>query len=135
VTLASPPFHYRQHRSSSAIFFELDDAQVSDSPDKDRMIVQVPLNIMLQVLKFDVGQANGKILLRNGAELINFKELNPHLKIATNCPPFGGPGEKRMYDSKCYGVVLICSYCVYDGNGHFEKDTSNVCGGCVGVPV
>lgn len=37
-------------------------------------------------------------------------------------------------ETKCFGVVLVCYYCIYGPGGVLQGEESNVCGVCVGFP-
>jgi len=41
---------------------------------------------------------------------------------------------KHGCDTKCWGVVLFCTDCVYNPAGVFIKEETKVCGACIGLP-
>jgi hypothetical protein len=41
---------------------------------------------------------------------------------------------KHGCDTKCYGVILACTTCVYNSVGVFIKEETKICGGCIGLP-
>lgn len=56
-------------------------------------------------------------------------ESCPRSQVAT------GKSEKSANPdnaSSCKGVVLMCNYCKYDGNGELKGGGSEPCGACVG---
>jgi|GEM_PF-4340218 len=41
---------------------------------------------------------------------------------------------KHGCDPDCYGVILVCTNCVYNPAGVFIKEEKKICGGCIGIP-
>ena len=75
--------------------------------------------------------------IRKGAEIspnsiADFRECNCQIKI----PPTGKVEKisKHGCDTTCFGVVMVCHYCVYNEAGVFISEKSEVCGVCVGLP-
>lgn len=37
-------------------------------------------------------------------------------------------------ETKCLGIILVCTNCVYNPAGVFIKEETKICGGCIGLP-
>jgi hypothetical protein len=86
----------------------------------------------------DVVTTGNDLTIRKGAEVTFLeKSFNPfECKCDIKILPTGREEKisKHGCETTCFGVVLVCHYCVYDVAGVFKEEKSEICGVCVGVP-
>lgn len=118
---------------NARVWIEAGEFDQEEAKSESRLVLRAINGIRIELSKSDVATVNGKILLRNGAEVHNFRELNPNVEFANTCEVFGQPNNCYLNDKTCVAVVVICHYCCYKPSGAFDQEKSKICGACIGV--
>lgn len=92
--------------------------------------------------KEDVNFNAEKLRLKKGAIIKVLEDNTMTLKVMSPCNCSNRIAatnrEERIpkygCETKCFGVVMVCYYCVYDGGGVLIGEESKICGACVGIP-
>lgn len=106
---------------------------------KEELTIFTFSNGTIAISNKDIASDDNQHTLKKGAQitLIDGSEVSA---ISNDCPvkiPPTGREEKvsqQGNETTCYGVVMVCNYCVYNEVGVFTGTKKEVCGVCVGLP-
>ena len=91
----------------------------------------------------DVKFEGNKIFIKVKAKVtvtLDPSEEDPNLLSHCNCKnTIPGTGRDEIIpkfgcETKCFGVILICYYCIYGPGGVLKGEESSICGACIGFP-
>lgn len=117
------------------------DCDANFTQNNDRILLNFPSGSFL-IGSSDVKFSENKLLLKTGANIEILENSDDTMKLSgpRNCSnriPATNREEripKYGCETKCFGVVMVCYYCVYDAGGVLRGEESKICGVCVGIP-
>lgn len=113
----------------------IDLGKTSSKQESGKVILEASNGVLLSFDKSDVLEIEGRILVRNSAE-VNFFVNEEKIELSGNsCSSVYLPNQCYLDSTSCQVILLMCSYCCYDGVGRYKKSKTKVCGVCVESPI